>query len=280
MRTKIGKDYSVESLCASMGMSRQAHYKWLQNHKLRHQQEEIIEREVKKIRHQHPRMGGKKLHIKVMAEIVPLGFSIGRDRFFKLLSSKDLLVEPRRKKITITISRKMSRNYQNLIIEKQFSAPNQAWAVDITYLRLEYEFRYLALVKDLYSHKILGYDLSDSLTIDGSIRALKMALKEVADPQGLIHHSDNGIQYEAKEYMALLEHYKIEISRAAKGCPWENGSMERTIGALKDEYGLDAIFKNEPILHKAVKEIIYVYNHERPHWSIELLTPAQVHQAA
>jgi transposase InsO family protein len=270
----------VESLCAAMGMSRQAHYQWLEGQKLRRQQEEIIEREVKKIRHAHPRMGGKKLHVKVMVQIVALGFSIGRDRFFKLLSSKDLLVEPRRRKILTTLSRKVSRDYQNLILDKPFSAPNQAWAVDITYLRLEGEFRYLALVKDLYSHKILGYDLSDSLAIDSSLRALKMALKDLADPKGLIHHSDYGIQYEAKEYLAVLEDYKIEISRAAKGCPWENGSMERTIGTLKDEYGLDAIFKNESILQKAVKEIIYLYNHERPHWSIGLRTPAQVHQAA
>jgi transposase InsO family protein len=118
------------------------------------------------------------LHFKIVDKIVSLGFFMGGDRFFKLLSDNDLLVESRRRTIATKISRHPSRVYDNLIVDKEFTAPNQAWAVDISYLRLENEFRYLALVKDLYSHKIIGYDISDSLGAEGSLRALKMALKE------------------------------------------------------------------------------------------------------
>ena len=215
MRKEMKGDRFYE-LCDAFGMSRQAHYKWLSKQKRCFQETEIIVHEVKRIRYFHPHMGGKKLHFLITKKIKELGFSIGRDRFFNLLSSKGLMAEATRKVATTTISRKALREYENLICGIKLTATNQAWAFDITYLRLTNEFRYMAMVTDLFSHKIIGYHIADTLASDITIKTLKMALKQAGEFKELIHHSDNGLQYESNEYRNILQKAGIRISRAAK----------------------------------------------------------------
>ncbi len=146
---------------------------------------------------------------------------------------------------------------------------------DITYIDTREGFIYLALLTDVFSRKIVGYDVSDSLAVEGSLRALKMALPEVADPKALIHHSDRGVQYCCYAYTDLLQLKGVRISMGEKGNPYENALAERVNGILKLEFLLDQVFPTKAIAREATRESIHIYNFERPHSSIGLRTPAQ-----
>jgi len=138
---------------------------------------------------------------------------------------------------------------------------------------------YLALITDLYSRKIVGYDISDSLESEGCRRALKRALSLVKNPKGIIHHSDRGIQYCCKEYVRLLNKHRMEISMAAKGDCYENAVAERVNGILKQEYDLGIRFINKEIAVKATREAINLYNTIRLHRSINFNTPNEMYAA-
>jgi transposase InsO family protein len=149
------------------------------------------------------------------------------------------------------------------------------WVSDITYIRTWDGFGYLSLITDAYSRKIVGYYLSEDLTARGCVRALKIALAANPDRSGLIHHSDRGVQYHSTEYMkALSKNIRISMSRI--GHPLENAVAERVNGILKQEY-LMKEYKNLPEAKRAVAEAVSLYNNERPHMSIEMLTPAEAH---
>ncbi|NIT53148.1 MAG: IS3 family transposase [candidate division Zixibacteria bacterium] len=277
MRAEIDRVYSVEQVCHAMGMSRQAHYQWIARCAECALEEQIILQRVKEIRRRHPRMGGRKLHYLISQEFVEMGFCIGRDRFFALLAENDLLVDRRRRVVFTIHSRHCLRIYDNLIIDHKPAKPNQIWASDITYLRTRTGFCYLALILDLYSRMIIGWTLGQSLAVEIALHALRMALGQAKTTKGIIHHSDHGAQYCAEVYVKLLEEHAIRISMAAKGNPYENAFAERAIGILKDEYRLDAFFNSYELANKAVKEVIYLYNYERPHTNINYLTPVQKH---
>jgi transposase InsO family protein len=157
---------------------------------------------------------------------------------------------------------------------------HQGWASDITYIRTAGDFMYLFLLTDAFSRKIVGWHLSDSLKVEGALDALKMAIRQCPKTEGLIHHSDRGIQYCCKGYTELLKDKKIKISMTEENHCYENAMAERVNGILKQEYGLDETFSTERLTMKAVKEAIWSYNMERPHWSLGLATPEWIHQAA
>lgn len=139
---------------------------------------------------------------------------------------------------------------------------------------------YLFLITDIYSRKIVGWALADSLRIEGAIEALQMALKQCPDTKGLIHHSDRGIQYCSTDYVALLKKAGIEISMTEENHCYENAVAERVNGILKDEYSLEEIFGTLKQATTATKQAIWCYNIEPPHWSLQLRTPQQIHEAA
>ena len=124
---------------------------------------------------------------------------------------------------------------------------------------------------------IVGWDLSESLEATGCLSALKMALKNVANPSELIHHSDRGVQYCSADYTALLIANGVSISMAEQGNPYENAHAERVNGILKDEFHLDATFELPTFALKATTQAIGVYNNIRPHWSLKMMTPAAVY---
>jgi putative transposase len=205
---------------------------------------------------------------------------IGRDKFFDILRKKKLLVKRRKKYIYTTDSFHRFRVYKNALKNKMLTTANQAWVSDITYLRVKGGFMYLFLITDAYSRKITGWSLSDSLAIEGAINALKMAIKQCGQTKGIIHHSDRGIQYCSNEYVNLLKKFNMTISMTEENHCYENATAERVNGILKEEFMLDSEFADKAIALRAVKEAIETYNTKRPHWSLKLYTPQQVHQAA
>ena len=232
------------------------------------------------IRRYQPKIGGKKLYKLLKADLDKLQGSIGRDRFFDILRKSGLLVKRRKKYVTTTDSYHRFHKYKNKLKSRLLTKANQAYASDITYLRTREGFVYLFLQTDVYSRMITGWHLSDSLAIDGAVRALQMTIKQCPQRQGVIHHSDRGIQYCCKEYVKLLKRHKMEISMTEENHCYENAIAERVNGILKEEFLLEETFANKASALRAVKEAIESYNSRRPHWSLNLCTPKQIHMAA
>jgi transposase InsO family protein len=235
---------------------------------------------VRDIRKLHSRMGGKKLYKLLKPAIEDAGIKMGRDKFFELLARNGLLIRRKRKYVYTTDSYHHFRVYKNLLRYRLLTGANQAWVSDITYIRMAEDFFYLFLITDKFSRKIVGWHLSDSLRVSGAVEALKMAIRQCSDTTGVIHHSDRGIQYCCKDYVALLKKAGIQISMTEENHCYENATAERVNGILKQEYGLDDTFINGEIAAKAVREAVWLYNTERPHWSLKMATPEQIHRAA
>jgi transposase InsO family protein len=234
---------------------------------------------VQPIRQMMPRIGGRKLHFLIQEKLDQKALKIGRDRFFHWLKEHDLLISPKRMYVYTTQSNHRFWVRENLTPQITVDRPNKLWVSDITYLRTTEGFCYLALITDAFSRKIVGYDVSDSLELEGCRRALKSALQTASDLSQLMHHSDRGFQYCSRQYTDLLESRGVRISMAAKGNCYENALAERVNGILKNEFNLDYTFKTKGQAIRSVHESIYIYNQHRPHWAINLLTPNERHAA-
>lgn len=204
--------------------------------------------------------------------------SLGRDKFFDLLRKQQLLIRRKRKYAVTTQSLHRFRVYKNKMIGLKLSQPGQAWVCDITYVRTTGKFVYLFLITDAFSRKIIGWHMSNSLAVEGARKAVAKAIKQCPNTRGVIHHSDRGFQYCSPQYVKPLEHLGIQISMAEAGNCYENAIAERINGILKQEYGLDEIFSDQIQAERVTGQGIKAYNEQRPHWSLEFKTPAQVHQ--
>jgi len=234
---------------------------------------------VHPIRQLMPRIGGRKLYFMIRQPLAENALKIGRDRFFDWLREHDLLIRPKRMHVYTTQSNHRFWVHENLTQQITLTKPNQLWVSDITYLRTIKGFCYLALITDAYSRKIVGYDVSDSLELEGCLRALRNAIQTTSELDQLVHHSDRGIQYCSHQYTDLLQRNGIKISMAAKGNCYENALAERVNGILKNEFNLDFTFKTKENLIHTVHQSIYIYNQHRPHWALNLKTPQQSHAA-
>ncbi len=244
-------------------------------------QEDVVIRMVQAIRCSQPKIGGRKLYFLLQAELNKLDRPAGRDKFFYILRKAGMLVKKKKKHAKTTDSYHRFHKYKNKLKGRLLTGPNQAWVSDITYLRTQRDgFIYLFLQTDAYSRKITGWNVSGSLGIEGAVRALKMSHRQNPGSTGVIHHSDRGIQYCCKQYVELMKKYKMEISMTEENHCYENAVAERVNGILKQEFLLDENFENKALALKAVKEAIDSYNNLRPHWSLNLCTPQQIHQAA
>ena len=267
-------------MCSFFGYSRSGYYKSLDEQIQRDLQEDLIVRAVQQIKKTQSMIGGKKLYKLVKDDLSRLMEGVGRDKFFDILGKNQLLVKRKKRYVKTTNSHHYFRKYKNKLRDKLLTGPNQAYVSDITYLRTRHGFVYLFLQTDAYSRMITGWDLSDNLSIEGAIRALKMTIRQSPQTKDAVHHSDRGIQYCSKAYVRLLKKAKMEISMTEENHCYENAIAERVNGILKQEFLLDAEFANRQSALKAVREAIKIYNEERPHWSLNLCTPKQIHLAA
>ena len=264
----------MSQVCALFEITRQAVYKQRVKAEVQDVSEHLIVEMVRQQRSKMPMIGGKKLHWLLSDNIRKLDIAIGRDKFFGILRKQGLLVKRRKRYAVTTNSRHRFRVYTNLIKDIVVNERNRVYVSDITYLRLQEGFCYLALVTDVYSRKIVGYDVSQSLSLDGALRAMKNALSGVEEMTGLIHHSDRGLQYCSNEYVAMLCKHKISISMGENGNPYDNAIAERVNGILKTEFLLDETFADFYSAQRAVNEAIETYNNVRPHLSLNYLTPS------
>jgi transposase InsO family protein len=272
------KGVDIKASCAVLKYARSSYYKALQ--KVQRDQDLAVRTVdgIRLIRQEMPRLGGKKLHFLLRKALLESGHPcLGRDRLFALMREHGLLVKRRRKYAVTTDSNHAFRTYVNLIKDKLVTRPNEVWVSDITYVRTKTGFSYVSLITDLYSRKIVGYHANNSLELQGCMKALKQALK-TGKPE--IHHSDRGSQYCSYAYTGVLKTNNIEISMAQAGNCYENAVAERMNGILKQEFGLNATFKDLKHVQKALKQAVQTYNTKRPHWAINLMVPDQLHLAA
>lgn len=203
---------------------------------------------------------------------------VGRDTLFNVLRKHNMLTLRKKYSSRTTNSLHRFYKYKNIIKDVEVTRPNQVWASDITYIRTIKGFCYLALITDMYSRKIVGHDLSDSLELNGCVRALQKALYQAKSFKGLIHHSDRGIQYCSNVYTLILKRNKIDISMTEENHCYENALAERVNGILKDEFYLDQTFTNIAHAKRATKNAINLYNKVRLHLSLDFKTPNMVYK--
>lgn len=275
--TRLAKEkgLKIRGLCRAYGISRQGYYQQRRRQKQAGKTEARVLAMVREERREQPKIGTRKLHELFGGEWAGEGLRVGRDKLFDILRRNGMLVRRRKKYIRTTNSLHRYYVHENLIEGRRIEEPNEVYVADITYLRTRRGFVYLPLVTDVASRKIVGWDVSDSLSVEGSLRSLRMALRGAKPRRGSIHHSDRGIQYCCDAYTEELRREGIAISMAEKGNPYQNAIAERINGILKEEYQLRDTFADLQEAKKAVAEAIYLYNHRRPHMSINYEIPAE-----
>ena len=202
------------------------------------------------------------------------GWQVNAKRVQRLMRSMGLQAQTKRRKQHTTNSRHGFRRYPNLVLDLEIECPEQVWVCDLTYIRLRGDFVYLALIMDVFTRGIRGWQLGRTLDQSLSVIALQRALAH--HPAPAIHHSDQGIQYAAGAYTQLLEEAEVRISMAEVGQAWQNGYAERLIRTIKEE---EVDLSEYRDYHDAYQQIGYflndVYMHKRIHSSLGYLTPAE-----
>jgi len=233
---------------------------------------------VRKKRKSLPREGVRKLKKSLHNEFTKANLKVGRDTLFNILRKHQMLTLRKKTSARTTNSHHRFYKYKNIIKDVKVTKPNQVWVSDITYIRTVKGFCYLALITDMHSRKIVGYDISDSLELKGCVRALNKAIYQAKNINRLIHHSDRGIQYCSNQYTQILKRKKIDISMTEENHCYENAMAERVNGILKDEFYLDQTFTNVAHAKRATKNAINLYNQIRLHLSLDYKTPNMVYK--
>ncbi len=270
----------LAKLCGWFGITRQAYYQNNWEGISTTLEEDLIIQQVKEIRKNHRRMGTRKLYEMLQPFLLEHQIKIGRDALFNMLSANHLLVRKRKRRIQTTNSYHWLRKYPNLIREFVPTEPNQLGVSDITYWKINAaQHLYISFITDAYSHKIVGYQVAETMEAIERIQALQMALSALGAEShlNLIHHSDRGIQYCSHAYVKLLQDYNIRISMTENGDPLENAVAERVNGIMKEEYLETYTIDNLKDAKSLLKTVVELYNSERPHMSIGNFTPNTIH---
>jgi transposase InsO family protein len=261
-------------------MSRQNYYRQQRRRQRRQVDEELIVELVQAERQLQPELGGRKVLVRIQLGLEEGGIQIGRDRFFELLRSHNLLIQRKKRRQKTTESRHSFRIYRNRYKDLEVSEAHQAWLADLTYIRTEEGFVYLSQISDASTHKIIGYEASDRLEAEGCLVSLEQALRQLPEGKRPLHHSDRGIQYCCSDYLEKLQHRGLSISMTEENHCYENAQAERLNGILKQEYGLGACFRTKAQARQAVDQAVWLYNELRPHLSLNYRTPSEVHREA
>lgn len=253
-------------------VSKQAHHQAVLRIKRQTENQDIYVRLMDQTREIHPGMGLRTMYDMLQPD------GIGRDAFIALGLQQGFRLKAVEKQTRTTQSIKTHR-YRNLLAEKKFTGVNQLWSSDITYVFCLGRFYYLVLIMDVYSRRIIGYNLADNMRAENNLNALKMALTVRGIDNyhhQLIHHSDKGSQYASDIYTQTLDAYGIEISMCEE--VYENTHIERVNETIKDQYLSRIEIKDENDLKQKIIRVIENYNEKRPHQSLQKMTPRQYEQ--
>jgi putative transposase len=211
---------------------------------------------------------------RVQRELERRGQNINAKRIRRVMSENGLRPILWRSFVRTTDSNHPHRVYPNLLKNQTLSGPNQAWAADITYIRIRTGFVYLAAILDLYTRKIIGWSISKRIDGELCLTALRMALERRSWVVGCIHHSDRGVQYAAHDYVELLQDRGLAVSMSAKGNPYDNAFIESFFKTLKAE---EVYLWNYETYDHVIERLPYfieeVYNQKRLHSAIGYAPP-------
>ena len=282
LHAKDPKRFTITGLCRLFGVSKQAYFKHDENSVLKKvAQEKFVVDYIHEVRETDRGIGGVKLW-HMYKRRFGKDYAIGRDRFEDVVDRYNLKVRKRIRKPRTTDSTHGLPTYPNLIRDFIPTEPNQLWVSDITYITIwtsntDYKFCYLSLILDAYTEEIVGWSLGPTLETVYPLQALKMALKRIEGNESvnLIHHSDRGCQYASNEYVSILKDRGVQISMTESGDPKENAQAERINNTIKNEMFKGLHFTHINQVKEELVRAIDFYNNERPHMSIDMMTPSE-----
>lgn len=268
--------YHVTMMCELLGVSRSGlHAARVRPASKRAQRDAQLTEEIRRRQRKHRgRYGRRRMHRELNTH---RGEAINEKRVGRLMREADLQSRKRRRYRVVTTDSKHAHPIAPNVLARDFAAtaPNQKWVADLTYVPTAEGWLYLALILDLFSRKFVGWALSDSMAQDLTLQALQMALGWRDPPDGLLHHSDRGSQYAAREYRKVLAARGIAVSMSRKGDCWDNAPMESANGTVKVECVHGAQFRTRAEAAQAIVEYLGYYNTERIHSSLGYLTPSE-----
>ncbi len=264
------EDYPVSAACELLELSPSTYY-----YRPVQSDESELEAAIEEIAGQFPIYGTRRVTNQLRRP--PNRLRVNRKRVRRIMAEKELLRPVKRRKRRTTDSQHPYPRYLNLVKELEITHPDQVWVSDITYIRLNQEYVYLAIIMDVFTRSIRGWCLSRTLDQELTLIALRAAL-ETQSPE--IHHSDQGVQYAAYAYSDLLKVHGIQISMAAVGKAEENGYAERFMRTIKEEEVDLSEYLDFGDAHQQIGYFIEdVYNTKRIHSSLGYLTPVEYEYA-
>jgi putative transposase len=265
---------SLTRMCELNGVSRTGFYRWS------HTPESVdgdvdLRDEIQRIALAMPCYGWRR----ITAELRRRGWQVNHKRVKRLMREDNLLCLRRRKFLVTTDSNHQHPVYPNVAARMELTGINQLWVADITYIRLESEFVYLAVVLDAFSRRVVGWALDRTLEAVLVITALRRALTERRPTAGLVHHSDRGVQYACGDYTEILKNHGITISMSRKGNPYDNAACESFLKTLKYEEVYRQEYRDLAEARAAVGEFLNrTYNHKRLHSALGYRPPVEFEQ--
>lgn len=254
-------------------------YQRLDRARRRQQELEPVLEMVKELRRPLRRLGTRKIYHLIKPELEKQSIKLGRDGLFTLLREQKLLIKPVKSYTKTTHSKHWMRKHPNLLADRVVTAPEQVFVSDITYVETREGVHYLSLVTDAGSRKIMGHALSRDMKTTHMVRAMKRAARTRITSKPLIHHSDRGLQYCSAEYQDELRKNGIQPSMTDGYDCYQNALAERVNGILKQEFLLEKCNTFEE-LEKVIDQSVDLYNGLRPHLSLGMKTPNEVHKKA
>jgi putative transposase len=268
----------VEQQCQLAEVSRAGYYRYLQQ-TAPEQADLLLRARLQELAVAHHRLRGYRM---LTALLRREGQLVNHKRVLRLMREDNLLSLRRKKYVFTTDSAHTLPIYPNLARHVKLTGLNQLWVADITFIRPRNEFIYLAVVLDAYSRRVIGWDLARTLQAELAVRALEMALSQRSwKAEGLIHHTDRGVQYASTDYTDLLEQNEIQISMSRRGNPYDNARAERFMRTLKEEEVHGANYRDLEEARSRIGEFLdQVYNRQRLHSALRYLTPEEFEQAS
>lgn len=211
----------------------------------------------------------------VVAALREQGLVVNHKRVQRIMREDNLLCLRKRRFVLTTDSRHPYGVFPNLAKNLELVRMNQLWVSDITYIRLREEFIYLAVILDAFSRKVVGWALEDHLEASLVVAALDRAVSDRSISEGMIHHSDQGVQYASKEYVERLLALNVRVSMSRKGAPWENAKAESFMRTLKAEEVHLQQYRDLEDARRSIGHFLEdVYNSHRMHSALGYLSPA------